>query len=229
MTEKNVEKNKSNEQKEKIRNIYLVDYIIKDLTLNKIIETNLPEKVKGQEKVIVFKGEKPIFEKMGNLFPKVEETLFNLKDGEEKTLKLGPIDAYGLRNKEMLRIVPLSTFKENKINPFVGLTIQTEDLYGTVRSVSGGRIMVDFNSPYSDHDIEVYVKKKKTLNNKEKIETILKNFLEKTNAKLESFENEKIIVSLKLAPNTNFEMYKEILNNIFKTFVEYKDLEVKGQ
>ena len=131
----NDSKNAKEENKQQqLKNIYLVDYYIKDLTLDKVIETNMPEKVKSNETVL-FKGKKPILEGIKSVFPKVEEALKKIKDGEEITLKLDAIDSYGLRNKELVRVVPLQVFKENKITPFVGLTFETEGIYGIVKSI----------------------------------------------------------------------------------------------
>lgn len=224
-------KPKAEVKEEKIRNVYLVDYCIKDLTLNRVLETNLPDMVKGTdtERVVIFKGKKPILEGMGSLFPKVEETISNLKDNEDKTLKLTAIDAYGLRNKEMVRVVPMNAFRENKINPFVGLAFEADGMYGMVKSVSGGRVLVDFNSPYADHDIEVYVKKIKTCNEKEAIETILNTFFEKTNAKLKSFEAGKITIELSPQGQANNDMYKQVLDGFLKNFVKYKELVIENK
>ncbi len=224
----NVEIKTENKKEEKIemKHVYMVDYYIKDLSLNKFLETNVPNKINPNpnDNVVVFKGEKPILEGMGNLFPQVEDTIQKLKNNEEKTLKLTPIDAYGLRNKELVKVVPLNAFKENKINPFVGLTFEAEGTYGVVKSVSGGRVLVDFNSPYADHEIEVYVRKIKTCNDKEAVETIVHNFFEKTGAKLKSFENEKIVIELTPQGGASTEMYKQIFEGFFKNFAKYKEL-----
>ena len=219
---------KEEHKKEELKKVYLVDYYIKDLTLDKFLETNLPDKITPNvnDKVVIFKGKKPILEGMGDIFPKVEETIKSLKDGEEKTLKLSPIDAYGLRNKELLRVVSKNVFKENKINPFVGLTFETEGAYGVVKSVSGGRVLVDFNSPYADHDIEVYIKKIKTCNEKETIETILETFFPKVEAKLKSFENSKITIEMKLLEGQTKEMYQKIFDGFFKNFIKYNKIEI---
>jgi len=225
MTNETKTENKK-EEKQELRNVYLVDYYIKDLSINKFLETNVPDKIKPNvnDNVVVFKGKKPILEGMGNVFPKIEEFIKKAKDNEEATMKLTAIDAYGLRNKELVRVVPLSAFKQNKINPFVGLTFEAEGTYGVVKSVSGGRVMVDFNSPYADHDIEVYIKKLKVCSEKETIETILENFFGKTGAKLKSFANETITLELTPQGQASLDMYKQIFDGFFKNFVKYKEL-----
>jgi peptidylprolyl isomerase len=228
MTNKNevkeiIEKKESKIEKEKLKNIYLIEYYIKDLSNNKIIETNLEKHKKDNENIIFLNAKKPIFESMGNIFPKVEEFIYSAKDNEEKTFKLDAKDAYGLREKDLLKIVPLSNFKENKINPFVGLAIQSEDMYGVVKSISGGRVLVDFNSPYADKNVEVYVKKLNALNDLEKIKQVLDTFFKKINATLKSFDNG--IIEIKLETE-NQEVYKQLIEGFLKQFVDFKELKL---
>ena len=139
----------------------------------------------------------------------------------KKTFILKPEDAYGKRDRDLLKIVPMINFKENKINPFVGLTIQTDNAYGVVKSISGGRVLVDFNSPNADKEVEVYIKKLNTLNDKEKIEQILNTFFKKLNPKLKSFENKKINIEI---TTDNKEVYKQLIEGFLKQFVEFEEL-----
>jgi hypothetical protein len=53
----------------------------------------------------------------------------------------------------MMRLVPTSVFIQQKINPFPGLQVTVNNSVGVIRSVSGGRTLVDFNHPYSGHDL----------------------------------------------------------------------------
>ncbi len=221
---KNVKETKESKiEKEKLKNIYLIEYYIKDLNSNKIIETNLEKHKKDNENIIFLNAKKPIFESMGNIFPKVEEFIYSAKDNEEKTFKLDAKDAYGVREKDLLRIVPLSNFKENKINPFIGLAIQSEDMYGVVKSISGGRVLVDFNSPHADKNVEVYVKKLNALNDLEKIKQILDTFFKKINATFKSFDNG--IIEIKLVTE-NQEVYKQLIEGFLKQFVDFKELKL---
>lgn len=208
-------------EKQKLKNIYLIEYYIKDLKENKIIETNIEKYKKNNENIVFLNAKKPIFETMGNIFPKVEEFIYSAKDNEEKTFKLKPEEAYGKREKDLLKIVPMINFKENKINPFVGLTIQSDNLYGVVKSISGGRVLVDFNSPNADKEVEVYVKKLQTLNDKEKVEQVLDTFFKKLSPKLKSFENKKINIEL---TTDNQEVYKQLIEGFLKQFVEFEEL-----
>lgn len=193
-----VEENKVQEKKPENRPLYLIDYYIKDLTIDKIIETNLEDYRKQSYAVVFHKDQKAVLSGLRSVFPKVDDALSKMQIGEQKTLKLTPEDAYGKRNKDLLKIVPFAVFKQNNIRPIVGLTIETNGAYGTIRSVSGGRVMVDFNSPYADHDIEFYFKLVKKPEGKEKIEPIIKALMPSVQIKELKYDETKKSVDLSI-------------------------------
>ncbi len=218
------------EEPKKLRNIYLMDYCIKDLTQNKIIETNIETKAKQPYEVVFLKETKSVFEGIHSTFPKVEEALKNMKENEEKTLILEPKEAYGIRSKEALRVVSLSTFTQNQIRPIVGLTIQADNnLMGTIKSVSGGRVLVDFNSIYADHKIEFYLKKKQNPTEKQKIELVLKTFFGKLEPKVTEFANQKASLSIKASKDAKLDVYKQIFEGALKEFVEVKEIKIEAE
>lgn len=163
------ESEKESKPTKDIRNIYIVDYYIKDLNLGKTIESNLKE----NNPMLFVDGQKIILEGTGSVFKKVEDKLKGLKVGDDFKLVLEPADAYGVRKQELLRIISSKDFKENKITPFVGLQINADGRIGTVKAVSSGRVMVDFNSPFADHKIEVYYKLKGLPKGDEKIKAFV--------------------------------------------------------
>ncbi|MFA4946321.1 MAG: peptidylprolyl isomerase [Candidatus Micrarchaeia archaeon] len=83
----------------------------------------------------------------------LEEELFKAKKGDEKTLTLAPEKAFGRKNSEEVRLVPLAKFQEQKVQPFVGMPVELDGRRARVQSVSGGRVRVDFNHPLADREI----------------------------------------------------------------------------
>lgn len=75
----------------------------------------------------------------------LEEALNGMNVGEEKTVEVPPEKAYGKRNPDLIRIVPLKKFKEQKINPIPGMPIDVDGRIARVQTVAGGRVRVDFN------------------------------------------------------------------------------------
>lgn len=186
------------EKKTELRDIYMVEYYIRDLTLDKVIETNLKKYKTESYAVVFYNGLKPILAGVKSIFPKVESELNAMKINDEKTIRLNVDDAYGKRNKDMLRVVPIKAFHDNKLRPIVGLTIDVGGAYGTIRSVSGGRVMIDFNSPYADHEIEVYVKLASKPQSKEKIDSALKGLMPSLQTKETVYDTVKKELTIKL-------------------------------
>ena len=103
------------------------------------------------------------------LLPLVEAELEKMKEGEEKKIILSPRDAFGERNADAVRVVPMKVFIDQKINPIPGLVISTGEMYGRVQSVGGGRVRVDFNHPLAGRDIEYLIKIEKEVTDKNEL------------------------------------------------------------
>ncbi len=89
----------------------------------------------------------------GKLLKGVERALSTMKAGDLKEVTLGSDDAFGSRMKELVKIVPMMTFRKNEIAPFPGLIVELDGAQAVVKSVSSGRILVDFNHPLADESV----------------------------------------------------------------------------
>jgi FKBP-type peptidyl-prolyl cis-trans isomerase SlyD len=69
------------------------------------------------------------------------------------TVELDADNAFGKKNAKLLRLVSVKEFHKNKINPMPGLEVDLDGNRGIVRTVNGGRVIVDFNHPLSSRDI----------------------------------------------------------------------------
>ncbi|MDD5417978.1 MAG: peptidylprolyl isomerase [Candidatus Nanoarchaeia archaeon] len=76
------------------------------------------------------------------------------KETDSYTILIKPEDAFGKRSSNLIKLIPMSVFKKNDIMPVPGLTVNTDGVAGVVRSVSGGRVIVDFNHPFAGKDVE---------------------------------------------------------------------------
>src|SRR3989344_2907344 len=94
----------------------------------------------------------------------VDEALIGKNAGAACTIALEPEQAFGKKNIKMLQLVPTQKFLKEGIRPMPGLQITVDNMLGLVKSVSGGRTMVDFNHPLAGRAIryEVQVLKKIT-------------------------------------------------------------------
>lgn len=77
--------------------------------------------------------------------------------GKTYTFSIKAEDAFGKKDAKMIKLVPTNIFKKQGIKPFVGLEINIDNQYGVIRSVNGGRTLVDFNHPLSSKEVEYEV------------------------------------------------------------------------
>ncbi len=87
------------------------------------------------------------------LLPGLDSHLIGMKIGVKHTITLSPEEAFGKRDVKNVKIVPFNYFKEYKVQPYPGLQINVDGEVGTVKSVSGGRVIVNFNHPLAGQEV----------------------------------------------------------------------------
>jgi len=139
-----------------------------DLTEEKVAKENdlYNEKQKyGPLKICV--GEKQVVKGL-------DEFLEGKETGKNYTISLKPEEAFGKKNPKLMQLIPLRSFKKHNIKPQVGLQINMDGMMGIVRSVSGGRVIIDLNHPLAGKEVTYEIKIKRVMTDvKEKIQTIL--------------------------------------------------------
>ncbi|HDM92876.1 MAG TPA: peptidylprolyl isomerase [Candidatus Korarchaeota archaeon] len=93
------------------------------------------------------------------LFPKAEQALIGAKVGGEVVVELEPSEAFGDYDPNKEKILPISRLQKAGIKDVsVGDVIRIGDERGTVRSITGGRVRIDFNHPLAGRRIKVWMK-----------------------------------------------------------------------
>ncbi len=94
--------------------------------------------------------------------------------GKSYTVSVLADDAFGKKKANLLKLVPTKNFLEAKIRPTPGLDVTIDGQYGTVKTVTGGRTIVDFNHPLSGKDLSYEITLlKKVTDVKDKLESFL--------------------------------------------------------
>jgi len=147
-----------------------IDYTVK--SLGKIIDTTI-EKVAKENNIFDEKVKyEPKLAIAGKLGPVkgVYEALIGKEVGETFKIEVPPEKAYGKRNPKLIKLIPLRVFKKKGIIPYVGMIVNIDGLLGTIRSVSGGRVIVNFNHPLAGKTLEYEVSIKEIIeSNSEKL------------------------------------------------------------
>ena len=108
----------------------------------------------------------------------LDNSLKEMQVGDKKNITIKPEDAFGERDANFIKLIPLTEFKKQGITPYPGMFVTISRLNGRVLSMAGGRIRVDFNHPLAGKMIEYEVEIKNQITDvKEKIDAILNFYL----------------------------------------------------
>jgi len=100
-------------------------------------------------------GRLPLIIGAGFVLPGLDRELEKMNVGEEKEVTIEPQDAFGSRKPDMIKTLPLKSFREE---PKPGTMVNVGDAVGRVQSASGGRARVDFNHPLAGKRLQYKVK-----------------------------------------------------------------------
>jgi FKBP-type peptidyl-prolyl cis-trans isomerase 2 len=88
-----------------------------------------------------------------NVLKGLDKDLDGKEIGEDYEVNISPADSFGPKNPKLIKTVSMSLFRKQKMNPYPGLQINAEGSIGTVRSVNGGRVILDFNHPLAGREL----------------------------------------------------------------------------
>ena len=78
--------------------------------------------------------------------------------GKEYDLELSPADAFGSKNAKLIHLVPTNKFKQQNLQPMPGMQVNIDGVLAIIRTVSGGRVLVDFNHPLASKNLLYEIK-----------------------------------------------------------------------
>lgn len=191
-----------------------------------IFDSNIKEDIEKTKMQV--KAEPFVFCLGQGMFLKgIDDFLIGKKIGEYE-IELTPEQAFGKRDPQLVKIIPIKLFHQQKVNPIPGATFNFDGKIARIISVSGGRVMTDFNNPIAGKHVFYKIKIKRKLEDQnEKIKAFV-NFLFKQDLKFE-IKGKKIILELK-EPMLKFaEMFKDKFNEIFNLDLEIKNKENKSK
>lgn len=153
------------------------------------------------------------------------------KDSDKLELKAD--EAYGKRNKELIKTFKKTVFDEQKLRAVPGVTYDFNGMYGTVRSVVEGRVLVDFNNPLAGKDIVLEYKVVEKVDKiDDKINLVMKSVLRMPEEmfKVEIKEKEvkiKVPKQLFIMKEQLEKSFEELINDYKEYKVEISELEMK--
>jgi peptidylprolyl isomerase len=154
----------------------LIEYTAKVKETNEVFDTTNEETAKKEhlnkegdiyEPKLIVVGE-------GWMLKPLDESFPTMKLGKASTVEISPDKAFGARDPEKVKRVPLKQLLAKDITPAIGMRIEYGGKHATIRSIGAGRVLLDFNPPLAGKTLvyEVTVQKKlKT--NEEKIGALI--------------------------------------------------------
>jgi len=175
--------------------------------------------MKGNPKSFIFCLGKEMFVKG------VDEFLIGKEIGEYN-IPLSPEKAFGKRNPKLIRMVPLKNFIQHKINPIPGSVFNFDGKIAKILTVSGGRVIVDFNNPLAGKKVEYFVKVLRKVEDKKEQVEALNDFFFKQKFDFKIDGGKLIIISPKEIKSF-IEMFKEKYKEILSLELEVVESDEK--
>ncbi|MFH1403318.1 MAG: peptidylprolyl isomerase [Candidatus Altiarchaeota archaeon] len=133
----------------------------------------------------------------GQLVKGLDESLKGMNVGVGKKVEVKPEDGYGSRSPEMVRLIPMKFFKQQKINPIPGMPVEIDGMPGRVQTVAGGRVRVDFNSELAGKTLVFDVKvEAKASSESDKVSFLLERSFGSASEVKTSLSAKKLMVKL---------------------------------
>lgn len=145
----------------------------------------------------------------------LEEQLVGKETGKEYTFEIGAENAFGRKDAKLIQMISLGKFRQQNIQPIPGLQLNIDGVFGIVKTVSGGRCLVDFNHPLAGKDIIYNVSIKRIVDdNKEKLGSLLKTHLNIRDAGIELKEDAAHITSGRNMPKEAREEFGKLAERL---------------
>lgn len=190
---------------------------------NEIFDSNIKEQL--EEAGLNKQDAKPFAFALGQgMFLKGVEDFLTGKpsDPAEYKIDLEPESAFGSRKSELVQLMPAKVFATQKINPVPGAVFNFDGKVGKVLSVSGGRVMVDFNNPIAGKQVIYDVKVLRKIDDlNEKIKSFI-SFLFRRDLTFEVKED-KIFIEVEKAMVDFVKLFEEKFKDLFGLGLEVKE------
>jgi peptidylprolyl isomerase len=142
----------------------LIEYVAKVKETGEIFDTTIEETAKKEhlykegdiyETKLVVIGENWVLKPL-------DESLTTMEIDKPTVVEITPEKAFGQRDPEKVKRVPLKQLLAREITPSVGMRIEYGGKNATVRAIGAGRVLLDFNPPLAGKTLvyDITIKRK---------------------------------------------------------------------
>lgn len=199
-----------------------IDYTGRIKESNDVFDTTL-EKTAKDAKIFTQGGRyKPVIICVGegHILPGIDEFLIGKDVGNHK-IDLPAEKAFGKKRVDLVRIIPQKRFEEQNIQPMPGLRLNIDGAVGIIKSVSAGRIVLDFNHPLAGREVLYDIKVNRLVaDKKEQVTSLVRVLLGMREPKVE-LDGKKAKISLPV------ELPKELLDALKKKISDLTGVDIE--
>jgi len=150
----------------------------------------------------------------------VEDFLIGKSDKVENyEISLSSDNAFEKRNPKLIQLVPSRVFMEQKLNPVKGMMFNFDGRIAKILSVSGGRVIADFNNPVAGKDVVYNVRFLRKISDINEKAGALIDFLFRRKLDFE-IKDKKIIILAEKGLDKFVELFKDKFNEILDLELE---------
>lgn len=164
----------------------------------------------------------------GHILKGIDKALVGKEVGKEYTFEIMPEDGFGKKRADLLQLIATPKFRKHGINPVPGLQVNIDNAVGVIKTVTGGRTLVDFNHPCAGKDLVYTVTVKRIVTEaKEKVQALLSMLLgDQMIEKVDVQEKEKEkSATIKTKIELPKELQEKITENIKTCVLEITDVQ----
>lgn len=142
----------------------LVEYTGKVKETNKVFDTTVEETAKKERLYREGENYEPKLVVIGErwVLQALDENLTSTEVSKATSFEIPPEKAFGMRDPEKVKRVPLRQLTAKGITPKIGMRIEYTGKMATIRATGAGRVLLDFNPPLAGKTLvyELTIKKK---------------------------------------------------------------------
>lgn len=187
-----------------------------------IFDSNKKESIKEAD--LKLEAKPFIFALGEGMFLKGVDDFLIEKDVGKHKIELVPEKAFGVRDSKLVKMIPIKVFAEHKLNPFPGATFNFDGKIAKVLTVSGGRVMVDFNHSLAGKEVVYDVKIIRKVEDLDEKIKAFNEFLFKKDLKFE-IKSKKLIIRVEKPMVKFIDMFKDKYKDLFGLELEIKEIE----
>ncbi|OIO61578.1 peptidylprolyl isomerase [Candidatus Woesearchaeota archaeon CG_4_10_14_0_2_um_filter_33_10] len=198
-----------------------MDFVFDTTSEKEAKENNIHDAKASYDPVVICIGQ-------GHVIKGLDEQLEGKELEREYKIELSPEQGFGKKNAKLIQLVATGKFIKQKINPIPGLQVNIDGMMGMIRTVSGGRTLVDFNHPLAGKELIYDFKINKIVkDDEEKLRALLKLQLNLKDIKVNIKEGNATI-DLNIKQNLPKPIEEKLTEHIKELIPSIKKIEFKA-